>query len=134
MEGLKDTVSFALAALKAITISNGAGVLALLAFSGQIVGSESSYAAVSIDALSTPMTLFAFGTAWGIIATAVSYLAQVCFTEITRKDKKASRWGIAFRYAAVIFSIAGILFFVCGIIESSCAFNDIAKSPHSTQQ
>ena len=126
LEGLKAIVAFSVAALKSITVANGAGALALLAFLGHLVASKTQNAECAISELAFPMTWFAFGTACGIVATGGAYLAQVCFVEFQRSDGKNNICGTVFRLVAVAIAFLGIGSFIYGVISSGKAFEFIA--------
>ena len=92
LESLKGTFAFATAALKLITLANGAGAIALLAFLGHVVSSRASITEHVVSELSKPMMTFAFGTALGIVVTALAYLTQGFFTESKRPEKVGLRF------------------------------------------
>ena len=127
LEGHRSVVAFATAALKSITLANGAAALALLAFIGHVVASRTVLAERVVDSISWPMTIFSVGVACGILATATSYLAQVFFTEVRRDDGRGSSWGNVFRVVAVLISGAGIGCFIWGIVASGNAFGVISE-------
>ena len=113
----RGVIEFALAALKGITLINGAAAVAILAFLGNIWDPDQGGAKVVASLIKPAMQSFVFGTAAGVFAAASSYLAQVFFLE-TKK-----RWlGECFRISAVLAAAGGLVAFGVGAVWAVDAF------------
>ncbi len=125
---LEAQMAFAVSALKAVTIVNGAAVLALLAFLGHVIGQNSVFASAVIAEMTYPMTLFALGTVTGVSATGVTYLAQALFVERPNLDRVWwCRPGEIARFIGLALVVLGLMLFIWGIVSSGTALNDASK-------
>ncbi len=114
---LRGIIEFALAALKGITLINGAAAIAILAFLGNIWDPDQAGAKMAAALIKPAMQSFVVGTAAGVFAIALSYLAQVFF----RETKK--RWlGECFRISAVLVAAGGLVAFGLGAVWAVDAF------------
>ena len=125
---LQAQMTFAGSALKAVTLANGGAALALLAFLGHVIGTDSAVATTTIAEFGLPMKLFAWGTVFGIIATCLSYVAQALYVELPVNNNSwfGSPGGIV-RLIALCFVISAMAAFIFGITTSAEALENVSK-------
>ncbi len=112
VEMFKAVVTFATLAIKSIIVVNGAAVIALLAFLGNIWDKNGS--AAIITAAGSSLGHFVYGLICGVATAAFSYLAQVVFAEVQRGPSGRVLSGEVLRVVAVTLAIAGLVFFALG--------------------
>ena len=76
-------VDFAISAIKLLVLVNGGAVLATLTFLGNLVTRSSEFHSSAVNAVALTIKSFAVGLMAGLVAAAASYVAQVCFFELS---------------------------------------------------
>lgn len=124
-------IQLGLATLKGVLLINGGAAVAMLGFAASLVN-VGDKAIVKIDALSDPITWFAYGVAVSVIACALGYLSLhlslIGLNSVTRirkhpyneentKSKCYHKIANVINFMAMIVVIASIVLFVCGVIS-----------------
>lgn len=108
-------IQFAEICIKAVIITNGGAVIALLAFVGSLWTGENKVPVELSSALSKSLALFSYGVGAGIVTSGFAYVTQVLFTEITVSEGKRNWFGEVVRVLAVLFGFSSIILFWLGV-------------------
>jgi hypothetical protein len=110
-------VEFAVLALRTLVLVNGAAVIALLTFVGQVWANDQHNGSAMAHILFWPLMLFLLGLVFAVTATLLAYITQMLTTEhgagvIPPISKKVRRFAILF----AVLSLAG---FAAGAVTTA---------------
>lgn len=115
IEILKSVLTYAQTALKSIMIINGGAAAGLLAFIGKI-WTNTSITQSAVNALTSSITLYAFGLLIGAVGTGSAYLTQ------SAHDARWNKTAIGLRILTVILVIASYGLFGVATYKAYMAF------------
>lgn len=99
-------------ALKSLMLINGGAVVVLLAFIGNI--SRSATGSVLAKALSLSLIWFGGGVLSAALASAATYLCQLCYGLCGNSRGRSFKVALCFHALAIVFSIAALVAFGYG--------------------
>jgi hypothetical protein len=113
-------VEFAVLALRTLVLVNGAAVIALLTFVGQVWANDQHNGSAMAHILFWPLMLFLVGLIMAVTATILGYITQMLTTEhgggtIPPVSKKVRRFAIASAVLSLIGFTAGAVTTAVGI-------------------
>lgn len=125
---IQGVIRFATVSIQSLILVNGAAVVVILAFLGDLWGTNSALAQATATAIIPGLAWFVVGTAAGVLTGMFSYIAQVLFTELTtyHDDGAAniSWWAHVGRGVAVTCGAVSISAFGLGAWLAVRAFAD----------
>jgi hypothetical protein len=125
--------------IKAATLINGGGSVAMLAFIGTLV-SRDVLSSEQLVNITKPLLCFGCGVAASIIASAAAYLTNLFiantsnerqreyeqpFVRNTPASIRSKRLGELFRWIAILFIPASISCFIWGLVSAGTAFSNL---------
>jgi cation transport ATPase len=123
-------------ALRTLVLINGGAAVAVLAFLGGIVQTNTAELLDDLDDLTLPVVWFAWGVALAALGISLAYLTNYCITSSiwdrkhiyeppyvveTPKSQSWSRWAIFFQVLAMIVALASLGCFLTGMYSVRAA-------------
>jgi hypothetical protein len=115
LEGAKAVIQFATIAIRGVILINGAAVVGILAFLGNLWTKDSPMAKATAEAVGPATNYFVIGVALGVLTAMLAYLSQVTIIELPQpKPGRDPYIGTVFRAAAILCAIASLGLFAWG--------------------
>lgn len=119
--GFRGVLEFAQLAIRSLFIANGGAILAILTFVGNLWAKDK--AGPLAGAMLQPMQWFMAGTALALTTALVSYLSQVAFIELPRRDgQRTPLTAIWLRWVAIGAGAGSLAAFCTGAFMAARAF------------
>jgi hypothetical protein len=107
-------VEFAILAIRTLTLVNGAAVIALLTFVGQVWANDQQNGSHMAHILFWPLLCFLMGLVMAVITTLLAYLTQMITTE--RGGGKIPPESKRLRLVAIVTSFISVTGFAAGAV------------------
>lgn len=117
-------------ALRTLVLVNGGAAVAILAFLGGIVETDTNAFLEDVEQATAPVVSFAWGVALATLGIGLAYFTNYCITtsiwarqhiyehpyvEVTERSRRWEKWGIFFQVFAVISALASLGCFLMGM-------------------
>jgi len=122
VEMFKAVIEAGQSALRALSIVNGAGAIAILAFLGNVLAHSTDTGLQVASFMTRAMTWFAVGVGFVALGYVARYFSQANYGgDFSQGEAIRRKWGDRWRFVAVVSAVASLLVFFVGIGTASLA-------------
>lgn len=114
-------VDFALITIRSLVLVNGAAIVGIITFTGNMWSKRSPSAEHLAKSIAPAIGYFATGLVLALLTAGFAYIAQVVYVELKR-PQPALHVGNWIRAAAILFAVLSLVAFIVGAYASVAVF------------
>lgn len=119
LESSKAVIQFALVAIRSLILVNGAAVVAVLTFLGNLWTKDSATARAAAQGIGTAITSFVVGVGLGVFTAMLAYISQAAISELAQTKPGTDPYiGTGFRMAAIVTALGSLVAFAWGAYKA----------------